>query len=145
MPYGDRWRKHTQVFHKFMDTGAVEQYRDMQGHEAIKLLGKFLESPQHFYEDIRTCVSKQFHCEFIVMDFCVCSAIGATVMMVSYGHEGNVIILTLGFVFNDVSPFMTLVADRNDEFIELAESSMNMIKKIVMPGAFLVDIIPWSK
>ncbi|KLO07044.1 cytochrome P450 [Schizopora paradoxa] len=105
MPYGDRWRKHTQVFHKFMDTGAVDQYRDMQTHEAIKLLGKFLESPQHFYEDIRT-------------------AIGATVMMVSYGHE---------------------VADRNDEFIELAETSMNMIKKIVMPGAFLVDIIPALK
>jgi len=105
MPYGDRWRKHTQIFHKFMDSGAVDQYRDMQACEAIKLLGKLLECPQHFYEDIRT-------------------TIGATVMMVSYGHE---------------------VADRNDEFIELAESSMNMIKKIIMPGAFLVDIMPWLR
>lgn len=40
---------------------------------------------------------------------------------------------------------MVSVADRNDEFIELAESSMNMITKIIMPGAFLVDIMPWCK
>ncbi len=37
-----------------MDSGAVDQYRDMQACEAIKLLGKLLECPQHFYEDIRT-------------------------------------------------------------------------------------------
>ena len=64
MPYGDRWRKHTQVFHKFMDTGAVDQYRDMQAHEAIKLCGRFLESPQHFYEDIRTYVSRYLYLNY---------------------------------------------------------------------------------
>ncbi len=64
-------------------------------------------------------------------------------MMVSYGHEGNrfyeLSFMSLKYLT------MSLVADRNDEFIELAESSMNMIKKIIMPGAFLVDIMPWRK
>lgn len=37
-----------------MDSGAVDQYREIQTREAIKLVGKLLDSPQHFYEDIRT-------------------------------------------------------------------------------------------
>ncbi len=71
------------------------------------------------------------------------STIGATVMMVSYGHEGNRFYEFSFMLFKYLT--MSLVADRNDEFIELAESSMNMIKKIIMPGAFLVDIMPWRK
>ncbi|KAH8118941.1 cytochrome P450 [Phellopilus nigrolimitatus] len=105
MPYGERWRKHRAALYRFLEPSTVVEYMNLQTHETHKLLASFLRNPKGFMQHVR-------------------NSVGATIMMMAYGHK---------------------VQDENDPYITLAEDGIDALVKAATPGAFLVEVIPWLK
>lgn len=53
MPYGERWKKHRQQLHPFLEPSSVKKYVDRQTRDARMLLRSLLDSPEDFLAHIR--------------------------------------------------------------------------------------------
>ncbi|KAI5119818.1 hypothetical protein M0805_006951 [Coniferiporia weirii] len=105
MPYGEKWRKHRACLHPFLEPTSVGRYSDLQTRETHKMLANFLNTPKNFLQHVR-------------------NSVGATIMMMTYGHE---------------------VQPENDPYITIAEGGAAALAGAAAPGAFLVEVIPWLK
>ena len=57
MLYGDEWRKRRAPIQKWFDSPEVVKLYDTQKKDAIKLLGSLLQTPEDFYDHVRTYVA----------------------------------------------------------------------------------------
>lgn len=68
MPYGDRWKRHRNLFHTYFKPSDTSVYHDIQVKETHTLLRNLLSSPQDF----------RYHCR----------RVGAAIILhVAYGHN----------------------------------------------------------
>ncbi|KAG8747883.1 hypothetical protein FRC10_010502 [Ceratobasidium sp. 414] len=68
LPYGNRLKQTRKLLHEGMNTKAMEELWPMQEHEAIKFVGRLLETPEEFIQHIRQTA-------------------GATVLKLAYGYD----------------------------------------------------------
>ena len=68
--YGERWRKHSTSFRKYMEQNHLAKYQGKQTQDTHVLLKNFIQSPTNFFKHVR-------------------SFVGSTTVMVAYGFEGT--------------------------------------------------------
>ncbi|KAI5118845.1 hypothetical protein M0805_006164 [Coniferiporia weirii] len=105
MPYGEKWRKHRAFLHRFLEPASVGKYVDLQTRETHRMLANFLNTPKDFIQHVR-------------------NSVGATIMMMAYGHEA---------------------LPDNDPYLTIAEEGVAALAEAATPGVFLVEVIPWLK
>lgn len=122
-----------------MEPGVVNKYLDLQTRETYKLLARLLSSPGDFFQEIRTYVipSGWKGSNVDISQRRRVHYNGSCIRPRGYGHpEPPVVLIVLKAV---------LVTSKEDRYVALAETSMTMIAKVAVPGAFLVDIVPWCE
>ncbi|KAG9103974.1 hypothetical protein FRC06_006413 [Ceratobasidium sp. 370] len=68
LPYGNRLKQTRKLLHEGMNVKAMEELWPLQEHEAIKFVGRLLETPEEFIQHIRQTA-------------------GATVLKLAYGYD----------------------------------------------------------
>ena len=53
MPYDERWREQSRVFHQFFNPNAVQNYAADQRREAHRLAMRLINQPEDFVRHIR--------------------------------------------------------------------------------------------
>jgi len=125
MPYGNLWRTHRRLFHRFFNPSTATQFDD-KIHRAINIfLHRLSESPERFLNHIRLCVcphpilaSSQAH---YLCAFQLGSLTGSLVLSIAYGVE---------------------VKSESDRYFSASEHAMAAVDLALLPGAFLVDVFP---
>ena len=51
--YGERWRKHRAIFHRFVEPPGLYKNLALQQAEAYRLLNNYLKAPKDFGKHIR--------------------------------------------------------------------------------------------
>ena len=90
-----------------------------------RFLGQLLQKPDDFLQHVRTYVSIYYHISNKhALHFLHNSLVGSTTLSMTYSIN--------------VRPY-------NDPYIKIAEEAIGAIAELLIPGAFLVDIIPILK
>ncbi|KAF9645500.1 cytochrome P450 [Thelephora ganbajun] len=105
MPYGNTWRIHRKLFHRFFNVSVADQFDD-KIHKAVNVfLHRLSESPERFLK----------HAHFLT---------GSLTLSVAYGLN---------------------VESESDKFYSASEDAMNAFDIALVPGTFLVDVLPILK
>jgi hypothetical protein len=124
LPYGDLWRASRRMFTKHFNSSnrGINQPREIK--YVRRFLGQLLQNPSDFLQHVRTYVpiyhifSKHAH------HFLRTSLVGSTILSTTYSINAR--------------PY-------NDLYIKIAEDAVGAAFELLIPGSFLVDIIPILK
>ena len=89
-----------------------------------RFLGQLLQKPSDFLQHVRTYVSIYHISSKHALNFLRISLVGSTTLSMTYGIN---------------------VHPNNDPYIKIAEEANGAVAELLIPGAFLVDIIPILK
>ena len=122
MPYGNRWRTHRRLFHRFFNISAVEQF-DPRLFKGIRdFLRRLAESPADFADHTRLYVMFQPRFGPKAQSLTLCRRLGGSLILsIAYGIEVN---------------------SQENRFFANAQQATHSLGSALLPGAFLVDWIP---
>ena len=122
MPYGNRWRIHRRLFHRFFNASAIERL-DPQLFKGIRrFLRQLAESPEDFADHTRLYVTFRPRCEPKVQALTSFQRLGGSLILsIAYGIEAN---------------------SQENQFFANAQQATHSLGPTLLPGAFLVDWIP---
>ena len=61
MPYGDEWRDHSRIFHRFFNPRVTKTYVPRIDREVKATLVRLARTPEHFFEHFRQYVESSYH------------------------------------------------------------------------------------
>jgi hypothetical protein len=126
LPYGDLWRASRRMFTKHFNSSnrGINQPREIK--YVRRFLGQLLQNPSDFLQHVRTYVPIYhiFSKHRDALHFLRPSLVGSTSISMTYSIN--------------VRPY-------NDPYVKIAEEAVEAIAELLIPGAFLVDIIPILK
>jgi hypothetical protein len=124
LPYGDVWRASRRLFTKHFSpsNSIIHQPRDII--YVRRFLGLLLQKPNDFLQHVRTYVPFTIISSKRPLYYLCISVVGSTVLSMTYSIN--------------VRPY-------NDPYIKIAEETVDSAAEFLIPGAFLVDIIPVLK
>ncbi|KAG6825741.1 hypothetical protein H0H92_002603, partial [Tricholoma furcatifolium] len=122
IPFGRQWRLHRKFSRIALNRDMVKRYEGTLSGIANALTKALQQNPAAFTDHVR------LYDMFILVyahthQFTIDSAAGQVIMSTIYGID---------------------VRSAEDQYISAAEAAMDVISKAVLPGAFLVDLIPAS-
>ncbi|KAA1465972.1 cytochrome P450 [Dentipellis sp. KUC8613] len=104
--YGERTLRYRRLLHHVMGTrAAVSQWHPLINRETARMLQHILKDPDRTMDHVR-------------------AAVGATILMLTYGYEAK---------------------GRDDELVEVVSRVLDDFGVLVTPGSFYVDVIPALK
>ena len=124
LPYGDVWRASRRMFTKHFNPSNpnINQLREII--YVRRFLGQLLQNPSDFLQHVRTYVLIYHISSKHAIHFLRISLVGSTTLSMTYSIN--------------VRPY-------NDPYIKIAEEAVRAVAELLIPGAFLVDIIPILK
>ena len=120
VPYGNQWRRGRRLFHEFLNVKAVTNYDDYQRKHARRFLSRLAETPDDFLHHAQLCVSLRMG-PSQYLSLIRPSVTGALIMEITYGMD---------------------IKSHEDKFLQTAEHAVEQASRVMIPGAFLVDIFP---
>ena len=124
LPYGDVWRESRRLFTKYFNPSnpSINQPRDIT--YVRRFLGQLLQTPNDFLQHARTYVRIYHISSKLPLNFLRISLVGSTTLSMTYSIK--------------VRPY-------NDPYIKIAQEAVAAAAELLIPGAFLVDLIPIFK
>ena len=123
LPYGDVWRVSRRMFTKYFNPSKPSINQPREIIYVRRFLGQLLHNPTDFLRHVRTYVPIYHTSSKLALHFLCTSLVGSTTLSMTYSIN--------------VRPY-------DDPYIKIVEESMEALTEII-PGAFLVDIIPILK
>ena len=122
MPYGNRWRTHRRLFHRFFNVSAVERF-DPQLFKGVRtFLSRIAESPEDFADHTRLYVISRPRSDPKAQVLTFRQSLGGSLILsIAYGIE---------------------VDSQDNQFFANAQQATFSLGPALLPGAFLVDWIP---
>ena len=121
MPYGPRWRTHRKLFHDFINLSTVDNYDVNQAKAVSNFLVNLHKGPGAFKEHIHLCIS--LPCNIYPFNLrCGTRLTGSLALSIAYGIQAD-------------TP--------DNEFFRMFKDMMDEITEASVPGAFLVDVLPF--
>ncbi|KAJ7648043.1 cytochrome P450, partial [Roridomyces roridus] len=120
---GDQWRMHRKLFIQGLDSKASASFRPKQLEAIHRLLGSLLCTPALFKEHTRQCVHTKTE---------LCNGLKGIV----YNALGQIILS---------AAYRLSILPVNDPLVELIDAVMVKANEALVPGRFLVDVIPLLK
>jgi hypothetical protein len=121
--YGNQWRRGRRLFHEFFNAKAVTAFDDHQHKYAHRFLSRLAQTPDEFLGHAQLCVSLQTTSSWahtrLTLSFP--SVTGALIMEITYGLD---------------------IKSHEDKFLQTAEHAAEYMKRVMVPGAFLVNTFP---
>ncbi|KAI0365185.1 CyP450 monooxygenase [Pilatotrama ljubarskyi] len=113
IPYGDRWRRHRRVYHQTLQQKMIRsRYHDKLTHVTRLLLSNLLDSPREFSRHVD---------QRVLFNSCGLHAFAASVLSIGYGIQ---------------------ISEKDDRFVNMLHTSHDLIEAIVVPGKYLVEVVP---
>ena len=124
MPYGPRWRTHRKLFHDFINVSATKNYDVNLAKAASNFLINLHRNPKAFREHIHLYVPHSLATPIRLVYGAISRLTGSLALSVAYGIEAD-------------TP--------DNEFFHMYEEMLNEVNEAAVPGAFLVDILPFRE
>ena len=124
LPYGDVWRASRRMFTKYFNPSNPSINQPRETVYVRRFLGQLLRDPSDFLQHVRTYVPVYYISSHLSSFFFCISLVGSTSISMTYSIN---------------------VQTYNDPHIKIVEEAMEAISELLIPGAFLVDIIPILK
>ena len=121
MPYGPRWRTHRKLFNDFISPSTTKDYDVNQVKVVSDLLGNLHRKPEMFREHIHLCVIHPLAMLSCLIPSATSRLTGSLALSIAYGIRADAL---------------------DNEFIRAFEELWEPARKALIPGTFLVDIIP---
>ena len=121
MPYGPRWRTHRKLFNDFISVSTVKNHDVKQVKVVSDLLINLHRKPEMFREHIHLCVIHPLAMLTRLIPSATSRLAGSLALSIAYGIWAGTL---------------------DNEFICMFEEMWEPARKAVVPGTFLVDIIP---
>lgn len=122
--YTQEWRIRRRLFHTFFQPGAIPQYHPVHVRECRRFLQRLLATPEEFLSLARQYVSASLPKPSLRASEPSTSVFSATIMDVVYGIT---------------------VTERDDPYVSLAQKATIIFSRIVVPGQYLVEVLPFLK
>ena len=124
MHYGNLWRVHRRLMHRFFNGSVVDMFDDKM-HQAVNVfLRRLIESPERCLNHAELYVSSGF------------------ILAMPRTHHAP-------FLFGSLAGYLSLsiaygvnIKSENDEFYSSSNRTMHNFGQALTPGAFLVDTFP---
>jgi len=124
MPYGNTWRIHRRLFHRFLNVSVVDQFDD-KIHRAVNVfLLRLFDSPERFMNHAHLYACPHLISAFSrahSVPFCRGSLTGSLALSVTYGVN---------------------VESEKDYFYLPSGDAVSVAEAVVIPRAFFVDALP---
>ena len=117
--YGDQWRQGRRLFHSAVHQGVVSKYQSVQIRSARELLKQLQKNSDDLHATVRKCVLSSYDYSAWQLKY-LTRNVGSTIIDMVYGID----------------------SDRNEYFIHIADEAMDLFGLAVVPGTYLVDLIP---
>ena len=121
MPYGSRWRTHRKLFNDFISASTVKDHDVNQVKVVSDLLINLHRKPGMFRKHIHLCVVYPLAMLIRLIQSATSRLTRSLALSIAYGIRAGTL---------------------NNEFIRMFDEMWEPARKAVVPGAFLVDIIP---
>jgi len=126
MHYGNTWRIHRRLFHRFFNVSVADQFDD-KIHKAINVfLRRLSESPGRFLNHVQLYVS--------LHPIQSLKYPGLTTRLLGLRSMAGSLTLSVAYGVN--------VESENDDFYVASEDAMHAVDFALIPGTFLVDSLP---
>ena len=124
MPYGPRWRMHRKLFNDFISASTVKDHDINLAKVVSDFLVNLHRKPDGFREHIHLCVV----CSLVMLTHLTLNATsrltGSLALSISYGIHTDTM---------------------DNEFIRMYEEMWEGARQALIPGTFLVDVIPFRR
>jgi len=120
MEYGNTWRIHRRLFHRFFNTSVADQFDDKICEAINGFLRRLSESPERFLKYADLYVGPR-----------------STLVLSRAHHTGSLtgsLTLSVAYGLN--------VKSESDKFYAASKDAMDAVNVAVVPGNFLVDVLP---
>ena len=121
MPYGPRWRTHRKLFNDFISASTVKDHDVNQVKVVSDLLVNLHRKPEMFRKHIHLCVVHPLAMLTRLIPSATSRLTHSLALSIAYGIRADTF---------------------DNEFIRIFEEMWEPARKAVVPGAFLVDVIP---
>jgi len=122
MPYGDSWRERRRLFTKYFHPNNPSANIPQQTEFIHKMLVQLLDNPDDFMG-----ITQRYAVAFgdITVNLCIFNrGFGGLALTMAYGLP---------------------IREHDDPYLALAEEAVHTVAAAVVPGAFLVDFMPFLK
>jgi len=121
MEYGNTWRIHRRLCHRFFNASVADQFDDKIREAISVFLRRLSESPERFLEHTHLYVGRRSETLALSLAHHTGSLTGSLTLSVAYGLN---------------------IESESDKFYAASEDAMDAVNVAVVPGNFLVDVLP---
>ena len=121
MEYGNLWRSSRRLLHEFLNMRAVIEFDEYQRKHAIRMLSHLGESPDRFFN----------HAELYVF----------LITAPSYTSRATAVVSAIASLVMEVTYSLNIITTE-DRFLRAAIDAGRVVKRAMVPGAFLIDTLP---
>ena len=124
MPYGPRWRVHRKLFNDFISSSTVKDHDVNQAKVVSNFLISLQRKPERFREHIHLCVVYPLAMMTRLTIGATSRLTGSLALSIAYGIRADTL---------------------DNEFLRMYEEMLGAAREALVPGTFLVDVLPFRK